>query len=313
MSTTHTDRANLAPPRVEDLGGGLFAYIQPDGSWYINNTGFLVSSTGVVCVDGCATERRTRAFLTAVGAVTDRPARTLINTHSHPDHVTGNALFESATIVAHEGTRAAMLGPGLPPGGAGIWEPFDVGSLPDAPPFLTYRDGVSLWIDDLLCDVRYVGQPAHTTNDSIIWIQSRKILYSGDLVFNGGTPFCLTGSVTGTLQVLTDQIVPLGAELIVPGHGDLCGPDVIAPIIGYLQMIVDVARAGIAAGVAPLDAARETDLGPYAAWTDSERIVGNLHRAYADLQERELGPLDIITALTEMVTFNGGQPLTCLA
>ncbi len=313
MSTTRTDRSSLAPPRVEDLGGGLYAYIQPDGSWFINNTGFLVSSTGVVCVDGCATERRTRAFLDAVATVTPLPVRTLLNTHSHPDHVTGNAMFESATIVAHDQTRATMLGVSLPPGGGGIWEPFDPGSLPLAPPFLTYRDGMTLWVDDLRCEVRHVGMPAHTTNDSIVWVPSRRILYAGDLVFNGGTPFCLTGSVTGTIKVLTEQIMPLGADLIVPGHGELCGSDAIEPIVAYLRLVEDVARQGLTDGAPPLDAARATDLGPYSAWTDSERLVGNLHRAYADLTGREFGPLDALQALTDMVAFNGGQPLTCMA
>src|SRR5262249_51162890 len=116
MSTSHDDRAALAPPRVEDLGGGLYAYVQPDGSWLINNTGFLVSSIGVICVDGCATERRTRSFVEAVGQVSDRPIRTLVNTHSHADHVTGNALFAGATIVAHELTRTDMLEFRPPPG-----------------------------------------------------------------------------------------------------------------------------------------------------------------------------------------------------
>ncbi len=313
MSTAHSDRELLEPPRVEDLGGGLFAYLQPDGSWYINNTGFLVSTTGVMCVDSCATERRTRDFLTAVSGVTRLPVRTLVNTHSHADHVTGNALFESATIVAHEETRAAMLGPTLPPGGAGFWEPFDPGSLPLAPPMLTFRDSISLWIDDLRCDVQHVGMAAHTTNDSFLWVPSRRILYAGDLIFNGGTPFCLTGSVTGLIRVLTEQITPLDPELIVPGHGDICGPEVIDPIVDYLRLVVHAARDGIATGLTPLELARQTDLGRYAAWTDNERIVGNLHRAYADLQGDDLGPADAAAALGDMVAYNGGRPLRCLA
>jgi len=62
--------------------------------------------------------------------------------------------------------------------------------------------------------------------------------------------------------------------------------------------------------------ARETDLGAYADWTDTERIVGNLHRAYADLTvaaEDRGGPIDFPGALGDMVTYDGGRPLTCLA
>ncbi|WP_242675713.1 hypothetical protein [Streptosporangium minutum] len=49
--------------------------------------------------------------------------------------------------------------------------------------------------DELRCEVRHVGGPAHTTNDSIVWIPERALLSAGDLVFNGGTPFVMVGSV----------------------------------------------------------------------------------------------------------------------
>ena len=63
-----------------------------------------------------------------------------------------------------------------------------------------------------------------------------------------------------------------------------------------------------------LNAARDTDLGRFADWPDPERIVGNLHRAYAELDGTPRGgPIDIMAALADMVTYNGGKPLTCLA
>jgi cyclase len=44
---------------IIEVSEGVYAYLQPDGSWYINNTGFLVSGTGVISVDTASTERRT--------------------------------------------------------------------------------------------------------------------------------------------------------------------------------------------------------------------------------------------------------------
>jgi hypothetical protein len=53
---------------------------------------------------------------------------------------------------------------------------------------------------------------------------------------------------------------------------------------------------------------------PYADLLDAERIVGNLHRAYAELDGAARGtPIDVAAALTDMVAYNGGQPLTCYA
>jgi cyclase len=66
--------------------------------------------------------------------------------------------------------------------------------------------------------------------------------------------------------------------------------------------------------VTPLHAAAELDLGRYAGLSDSERIVGNLHRAYAELDGRERGcQLDDARCFTDMMAFNGGAPLRCLA
>ncbi len=302
------------PPRLEDLGGGLYAYIQPDGSWMINNTGLLVAANGVVAVDSCSTERRTRAFLDTVRAVSETPVHTLLNTHSHPDHTAGNGWFPGATIIAQERTRADLLAVRNAPPLHDIFEPIHIGDLPPAPPFLTYTDGITLWVDDLRCEVRYVGTPAHTTNDSILWIPDRSILYAGDLLFSGGTPFLLSGSITGAIDVLTNVITPLDARTIIPGHGPVCDAETIGTTLDYLHFVQDLARSGVDAGVSPLDAARESDLGEYAAWSEPERIVGNLHRAYAEIHGAQPGaPIDIPAAFRDMVTYNGGRPLSCRA
>src|SRR5262249_18718169 len=163
----------------------------------------------------CATERRTRAYLAAIAAVTDQPVRTLVNTHHHGDHTFGNYLFGGATIVAHDGVRDGIAAWGMPRS-APYWTEVDWGDVELAPPFLPYTDGVTVYVDDLACQLRYVGTAAHTGYDSILWVPQRRLLFSGDLLFHGGTPFLLQGSVAGALTAL-DLLRGLGAETIVPG------------------------------------------------------------------------------------------------
>jgi cyclase len=94
----------------------------------------------------------------------------------------------------------------------------------------------------------------------------------------------------------------------------VCSPEVIDTMTAYLRFVQDVAQSAQEAGLTPLDAARETDLGDFADLLDSERIVGNLHRAYAETTGTPLGvPIDAGAALVDMVTYNGGQPLSCYA
>jgi cyclase len=298
---------------VSQISEDVYAYLQPDGSWYLNNTGFLVSRTGVISVDATSTEKRTRAYLDAIKTITDRPVRTLVNTHHHGDHTHGNYLFGGAAIIGHERCREAIQGMIVPPP-AGVWEPVDWGHLEPAPPFLTYRDGVTLWSGDLRCEVRYVGTPAHTTNDSIVCIPDRSVVFAGDLLFNGGTPFALMGSVAGWIEGLEGVLRPLGARTLVPGHGPVCGPEVIDDVLAYLRFVLRTATAAKAAGLTPLEAAREADLGEFKDLLDTERIVGNLHRAYLELDGAERGaPVDLARALADMVAYNGGRPLTCHA
>jgi cyclase len=313
MSTVHHDVDFPAPPELHEVDDGMFAYIQPDGSWWINNTGFLVGRRGVISIDTCSTVRRTRAYLDTIETVTAQPVRTVINTHHHGDHTFGNFLMSGATIVGHEATRTGALDWGAPQSYP-FWTEFDWGEVVLEPPFLTYTESVTVWADELRAEVRHVGMPAHTTNDSIVWLPERKVLYCGDLLFNGGTPFLVQGSVAGAIEVLEDVIKPLGAQTIVPGHGAIAGQELIDDVLGYLRFVQASARGGRDAGLSPLDAARELDLGQYAALLDRERIVGNLHRAYAELDGAPLGaPIDVAAALTDMVAYNGGRPLSCMA
>jgi cyclase len=298
---------------IQQVSEGIYAYLQPDGSWWLNNTGFLVGRDGVISVDATSTERRTRAYLDAIATVTGRPVRTLVNTHHHGDHTHGNYLFGGATIVGHVRCREAILGTPAPPP-SGVWTDVDWGPLELAPPFLTYTDGVTLWSGDLRCEVRYVGTPAHTTNDSIVHIPERSVVFAGDLLFNGGTPFALMGSVSGWIEVLESVLRPLGARTLVPGHGPVCGPEVIDDVLAYLRFVQRTARQAKAEGLSPLQAARAVDLGEFKDLLDAERIVGNLHRAYLELDGGERGaPIDLAGALGDMVAYNGGRPLTCHA
>lgn len=309
-----TDVTTPARPEIHEVADGVHAYIQSDGSWWINNAGFAVGPQGAVAIDSCSTEQRTRAFREGIASVTSAPVRTLVNTHHHGDHTFGNALFPGATIVAHEKTRAEAIAFG-PAREMPWWQNPVWGELPLEPPFLTFTDRIALWFGQTRAEVMHVGMPAHTTNDSVVWFPEQSVLFCGDLVFHGSTPFLLMGSVTGSIEVLEDVVRPLGAQTVVPGHGPVFHDDKpVAETLDYLRFVLALAERGREAGVPPLQAARDTDLGRFSDWPESERIVGNLHRAYAELDGTEPGgPIDIVTALDEMVTYNDGKPLTCVA
>ncbi len=307
----HDDR-HLPPPTVEEVAKGVFAYVQPDGTWWLNNTGFLASEDLVVSIDTCATEKRTRAYLDAVRRHAGAMPGVLVNTHHHGDHTNGNGFLPGATIIGHPRCREEMLRNGLlrPDG---IFDPVDWGDLTLAPPVVTFEERLDLYVGDRLVELHHFGTAAHTTNDVVAWLPDERILFTGDLVFNGGTPFVLMGSVAGSLLAL-DRLVELDAAVVVPGHGPPCGPEVFDTVGAYVRLVQEHAEKTFRAGLTPLEAARQLDLGPFAELTDPERLAGNLHRAHAECAGARPGAeIDMVAAFADMLTLNGGVPLRCLA
>lgn len=307
--------AQLPDPEIVEVSAGVFAYIQHDGSWCLNNPAFVTAGDQVIAVDACATERRTRLFRDAIARISAQPVRTLINTHAHLDHTFGNYLFaEDAVIVGHANCRAEILhdAPQLPDRARQMFPSVEWGAIEVVAPSVTFDDRLSLYAGELELQLIYVS-PAHTNTDAIVWLPERKLVIAGDIVFHKGTPFALMGSVAGWLDAL-DRVRALGAETIIPGHGPVAGPEVLDDVADYLRFVQQSAKAGDDAGAAPLEVARDLNLGRFAEWTDTERIVGNLHRAYSELRGEPRGAqIDTATAFAEMLAYNGNQPLRCLA
>jgi len=308
----------VGPAELVEVAEGCLAYIQPDGTWFINNTGAVVDGGEVLLIDSCSTERRTRAMLAAVGERTGgAPVGTLVNTHVHGDHTNGNSVVVDAcadvTVLGHPDTRAGIEAVGILHFD-GVWDPVDWGDLRPAAPSVLVDDRKALTVGDLRVEVIAHPGPAHTTSDLVVWVPERSVLYTGDLVFHRGTPFLLMGSISGTLASL-DWLRTFGPDVaLVPGHGPVTDVHVLDVIEGYVRFVQDVAVAGRRDGLRPLEAAQAADLGPFAALSDPERLVGNLHRAYAEMDGAEPGAqIDIVAAIGDMLTFNGGRPLRCVA
>jgi cyclase len=307
------EHAEIPPPSVREVSDGIFAYVQLDGSWFLNNAGCIVGTKSATVIDTTGTEARAHAFHAAVRRVTPLPVNQLINTHAHGDHTHGNFMFApEAAIIGHERCREEIVASGGARRTSRLFPGVDFGDCPVTPPTVTFKERLDVYVDDLKVELIFVG-PAHTTNDVVAWIPERKLLFSGDIIFNEGTPFALGGSVGGWLDAL-DTIEALGAETIVPGHGEVCTPSVIGDVRAYLHFIQETAKRGSEVGIAPLELARDLDLGRFAPWHDQERLVPNLHRAYAELRGEPRGaPLNALAMFDEMLAYNGGKPLRCLA
>jgi cyclase len=302
-------------PYVDELCPGVYAYVQPVGGWLVNNCGIVTDASGAaVLVDTTSTEKRNRAVLAEVAALSDRPPKAVVNTHHHPDHTYGNGFLPDDTLViGHEKCRDEVLAAGLE--ATRVITAPEYGELTVRPPELTFIDRMTFHLPHFPVHLEHAG-PAHTSNDVIVWLPEQRVLFAGDLAFAGGQPFLLEGSVTG-FRAAVARMRQLAPGVLVPGHGPVCRGDEVPALLErmdtYVAFVADVAAECYAAGLTPLEAAQKHRDNPYSAWAETERLVGNLHRAYSELAGNPIDTrLTVPSAWPDMVAFHGG-PIECHA
>lgn len=294
-------------PRLVAVADQVHAYLQPDGGWYLNNAVLITGPDAALTIDTTATEARTRAYRRAIEQVTDRPVRTVVATHHHGDHTHGNHVFAGASVVSHAYCRERLLGEDYHAVLALFTGP-QWGDIHPVTPDVTFRDELTLWAGERRVELRHPGRSAHTGGDVYAWLPDDRILVSGDLIFNGGTPLLAEGSPSGLVRTL-EELGELDPRTIVPGHGELCDLEAVKETLDYLRWVRELALATHAERLSPADAARQADLGRFAALSEPGRLVANLHSCYAEI---EGVPVDMAALAVDLLALNGG-PIHCRA
>ncbi|MFI5315153.1 MAG: MBL fold metallo-hydrolase [Myxococcota bacterium] len=290
---------------LHDLGRGCFAWLQPDGGWGWSNAGLVTDSGESLLVDTLFDLRLTAEMLAAMRASVSAAARigVLVNTHANGDHCYGNQLVSGARIVASRASAAemeelppeAMLraienAPALGAGGeflARVFAPFEFRGIRHTPPTETFDGELRLRVGSKEVVLIEVG-PAHTRGDVLVWLPEDRVVYTGDILFIGGTPIAWQGPVDNWIAAC-ERIAALGADVIVPGHGPITDAKGALAVRDYLAHVRDRARECYDAGLTPAAAARAIPLGEFAAWGDAERIAVNVHTLYREWSRGKSG------------------------
>jgi glyoxylase-like metal-dependent hydrolase (beta-lactamase superfamily II) len=290
---------------LHDLGGGCFAWLQPDGSWGLSNAGLVVDGEASFLVDTLFDLKLTGEMLAAMrdAAPAAGTIDAVVNTHGNGDHCYGNALVRDATILA---SRAAAEEMGeVPPellaqfvaaapqlGAAGeflkrIFGGFEFAGIESVKPNRTFEGELSWRVGDKEVRLIEVG-PAHTRGDVLVHSVADRTVFTGDILFIEGTPILWEGPVENWIRAC-QRIEAMDVDVVVPGHGPLTDPRGAGAVREYLAYIRDEARIRHEAGLSAADAARDIALGDYASWGDAERIAVNvdtLYREFSGSQER---------------------------
>jgi cyclase len=278
---------------LHDLGNGCYAYLQPDGTWGYSNAGLVVDSGESLLVDTLMDLKLTGEMLDRMRAAEPSAAaiRTLVNTHSNPDHTNGNQLIADAQIIASTACLEEMKEQSSAPrypmtGEAGAFfqevlgSRFDFTGIRPVLPSRTFDRKLTLHVGSKEVQFFELG-PAHTRGDIVAFVPADKTVFTGDILFAGGHPVIWEGPIGNWIRAC-DTILGWDVETVVPGHGPITDKSGIRALKDYLEYVRDESRKRFDAGMGYEEAARDINLDAFSEWTDPERIVVNVHACYRE-------------------------------
>ncbi|MFO1309244.1 MAG: MBL fold metallo-hydrolase [Burkholderiales bacterium] len=269
----------------------------------------LVNLGGGMVIDTQSDLAHARRMIELFGKVWPGMPRRVVNTHEDGDHVWGNQLFQTAEIVAHRtvrelmpcvadpresrrlvaaadprlsGARLGALHPGVLAIARQIAEDFDFEGIELTLPTTVFDERHVLDLDGTEVHLIHVG-PCHRAGDTIVHVPDERVVFAGDVVFRECTPVGWNGTYEKWFAVL-DLVIGLDPEVIVPGHGPLCGIEGAMEMKAYLDYVREESGRCFAQGLTALEASKRIDLGPYGQWRGPARLYMNVERAYREFR-----------------------------
>ncbi len=190
---------------------------------FISNAAFVVTEAGVVVIDALGSPALAEELVAEIRRITPLPIRHVIVTHYHADHIYGLQVFKAAgaSVIAHRDARDYLQ--------SETAQRRMEASRQELFPWVdetTRLVAADRWLDadDTLLRVgsfefrlRHAG-PAHAPEDVIIYLPQRRVLFGGDLVFQGRIPF-VGGADSGRWIDSIARLIEFQPAILVPGHG----------------------------------------------------------------------------------------------
>ena len=284
-------------PRAVALADGVYLLrgsggaADSDNLGRIGNAGFIVGDSGVIAIDTGTSFVHGQALLAAIRAVTDKPVKLALITHTRPEFLFGGGAFRAQGIPIRTHSQTARLMAARCETCLKTLRQ----TLGDGP-----MQGTALYKPDQEFDATHelelIGRPVHVLafghasgpGDIAVLDRRSGVLFAGGLVDVQRVPDIQDSDLPGWRRALA-ALRGLEAGTVVPGHGDaLASASAIAAVQAYLDQLEARARALVAQGLSLIDVPDASQLQAFEAWDQYETI----HRRNASIAflrvEREL-------------------------
>jgi glyoxylase-like metal-dependent hydrolase (beta-lactamase superfamily II) len=250
---------------VEKLRDNLFVLRGGGG-----NTAVFVQANGVTVVD-TKNPGWGEPIIAKIKELTNKPVTTIVNTHTHGDHVSGNVSFaDNVDIVTHVNTAANMkkMAPvtGIPNPPAQVFQQSGGRGLPDR----TFTDTMTLGSGNDRVELRYFGR-GHTNGDAWVLFPVARVLHAGD-IFSGKNLPLLDYNNGGSGVEIPDTLMKAytatakSVDSIITGHSTVMTPVDLRDYAEFNRDFLNAVREGKKAGKTAEQIAKE--------WTMPARYAG---------------------------------------
>lgn len=205
------------------------------------NVACIDTEQGLVLIDTPYVPDDIQQWKDTLAELSDRPIAYVVDTHHHFDHCLGNALY-SPNVVAHQSTYEELTKPD------GTMRQYflsdseeltpevkrQVFDLPIGLPRLTFTDRMWLYLGDATIELIHAG--GHTDSSIYIYLVEDKVLFTGDTMVSNLHPYKGQANFRQWIAAL-EKIQAMDVDIIVPGHGDVCGMEEATRMLDYFRQM----------------------------------------------------------------------------
>jgi glyoxylase-like metal-dependent hydrolase (beta-lactamase superfamily II) len=198
--------------------------VATDNAGFISNAGVIVTGAGVVVFDALGTPSLSQLLLEKIRQLTDEPVVRVIVSHYHADHIYGLQVFEdlNAEILSPAGSDKYLASEHAMErleDRRFTLEPWVNDDTRLVYPDQYLAEGMQFRLGDVEFVVTVIGN-AHSDGDLVLFVEPDRVLFSGDIIFEGRVPFLGDANTRHWVRIL-ERMEKEKLVALVPGHGSV--------------------------------------------------------------------------------------------